>query len=360
MNETTQPRPTQSLPINIGADTVKRALSTKLANSEIDQSQHDLIWWYFNYAKDNQFTPDQAAQELGYADRSTTDRVFRGQYGASLTSFCDKVATYKKLAEERASYRHVYFVETTCARRVFQICDAARISNTCAFIFGDSQIGKTKALEEYARRNNHGATVYVRLPSSAGVQILAKEIARACHVNPDSSFERVRERVINALDHNRLVIIDELHQVFTSYHAASQIKVLEFLRELHDRSRCGLVLCGTHVLRKEMEEGRLALVLEQFRRRATLRLELPSRPGKSDLGKFADSFGLPAPGPEELPVIKEMVYSSGLGMFLRFLQAGHRMAHKAGLAMTWAHFLDAHALIERAMKPTRKDEADAL
>lgn len=346
--------------LNIGADTVKRALTRQLENGEIDQTQHDLIWWYFNYAKDNKFSPSQTAQELGYADRTTTDRVFKGQYAASLQAFCEKVASFKKIADERASYKAGFFVETTVAKRVFQVCDAARISNTVAFIFGDSQQGKTTALEEYTRQNNHGQTVYVRLPSSAGVQLLAKEIARACHVNPDSSFERVRDRVINALDHNRLIIVDELHQVFTSYHAASQIKVLEFLREIHDRTRCGMVLCGTHVLRREIEDGKLALILEQLRRRATLRLELPPRPSKTDVAKFAHGFGLPDPGAAETAVIRDMVYSSGLGMYVKFLQAGHRLAAKAQQTMTWEHFLNAHALISRAMKPTTKDERDAL
>jgi DNA transposition AAA+ family ATPase len=346
--------------LNIGADTVKRALTRQLEMGDITQDQHDLIWWYFNFAKDHKFSPAQTAQELGYADRTTTDRVFKGQYAASLDAFCDKVASFKKIADERIHYKTGFFVETSVAKRVFQVCDAARISNTVAFIFGDSQQGKTTALEEYTRQNNHGQTVYVRLPSSAGVQLLAKEIARACHVNPDSSFERVRDRVINALDHNRLVIIDELHQVFTSYHSASQVKVLEFLREIHDRTRCGMVLCGTHVLRREIEEGKLALILEQLRRRATLRLELPPKPTKTDVAKFAQTFGLPDPGPTETAIIREMVYASGLGMYVKFLQAGHRMAAKASQPMTWDHFLNAHAIIARAMKPTETDKRDAI
>ena len=351
---------TRAALLTIGADTCKRALTDLLERSEIDQEGHDLLWWYFNFCKDNRFSPAQAGKELGYADRTTTDRAFRGQYTASYASLIDKIRIYKKTADERAAYKPAFFVETTCARRVFQVCDAARISNTVAFIFGDSQIGKTVALEEYTRRNNHGQTIYARLPASSGVQLMAKELARATHVNADSCFERVRERLINAIDHNRLLIIDELHQVFTSYNAASQVKVLEFLREIHDRTRCGMVLCGTHVLRREMEEGRLALVLEQLRRRATLRLELPSKPGKADIAKFADAFGLSAPGPDELTIIKDMVYSSGLGMFLKFLQAGHRMAAKASEQMTWEHFMNAQALIARAMKPNQKDKADSL
>jgi len=360
----TLPQQAQASPLTtriiIGADTCKRALSTMLERGEIDQDGHDLIWWYFNFCKDNKFTPLQSGTELGYADRTTTDRVFKGQYGAGYAAVVTKIRDYKKIADERASYKQVFFVETVCAKRVFQVCEAARISNTAAFIFGDSQIGKTTALEEYLRRSSNGQTVYVRLPASGGMQLLGQEIAKACHVSPDSSFDKVRQRVLNSIDHNMLLIIDELHQVFTSYHAGSQVKTLEFIREIHDRTRCGLVLCGTHVLRREMEEGRLSLIMEQLRRRATLRLELPARPGKTDIAKFAKAFDLPEPGPDELAVIRDMVFSSGLGMFLKFLQAGHRMAHKASEVMTWNHFMNAHALISRAMKPNPRDKADSL
>lgn len=346
--------------LNVGADTVKRSLTQWMEDGKCTQEQHDLVWWYFNYSKDQGFDLKKCAEEIGYADPTTPYRVFNGTYEANLENFCSKVVTYKRIAEERSSYKQAFFVETTVSKKVFQICHAARISQTVAWIFGDSQIGKTVALEEYTRRNNHGQTIYVRLPASAGVQLLAKEIARACHVSQDSCFEKIRHRVIGAIDHNMLLIIDELHQVFTSYHAASQIKVIEFLREIHDRTQCGLVLCGTHVLKREIEEGKLSLVLEQMRRRGTLRLELSSRPGKRDVTRIAAGFDLPPPGDREIVIIRDMVCTSGLGMFVKFLQAGNALADRAGQQMTWDHFVDAYSIIKRASRPSKTEQEDML
>ena len=36
------------------------------------------------------------------------------------------------------------------------------------FLFADSQIGKSAALEEYQVRNNHGSTIYTEMPAGGG------------------------------------------------------------------------------------------------------------------------------------------------------------------------------------------------
>jgi hypothetical protein len=48
-------------------------------------------------------------------------------------------------------------------------------------VYGESQIGETASLKEYARRNNQGQTVYPLMPASAGVQSMVRAIAEACH-----------------------------------------------------------------------------------------------------------------------------------------------------------------------------------
>jgi len=346
--------------LNIGADIVKKSLTRMVEENKCNQEQHDLIWWYFNYSKEQGFNLTTCAAEIGYSDGTTPWRVFNGKYEANLSNFCDKVTAFKKIADERGDLKKSFFVDTTCSKKVFQICHAARISQTIAWIFGDSQIGKTASLKEYTRQNNHGQTIYVRLPASAGVQLVMKSIARACHVSADTSLDNIRRRVLSAIDHNMLLIIDELHQVFTSYNSSSQIKVMELLREIQDETECGLVLCGTHVLKKEVEEGKLTLVLEQLRRRGTLRLELPDRPGKKDIQAIANRFDLPAPTEREIKVIREMVSISGLGMYIKFLQAGNNLASKAKETMTWDHFIDAFVIIQRASKPTKADLEDML
>ena len=333
---------------NIGGDTVKANLGEMLKVEKITQEQSDLIWWFYSFARANDWSLKQAAGEMG-VDGSTLYRVLRNEYGAKLDNFCEKLERYKKLAVERATITDVTFVETKTAKSIFQVCDAALFSQTIAFIFGDSQQGKTTALEEYARRHNHGQTKYIRLPASAGVQLVAKEFAKACFVSHKSCFDHLRDRIMRAIDNKNLIIIDELHQCFSSYNKTSTIKVLEFIREIHDRTKCGMVLCGTHVLKEEIERGKLSLMAEQLRRRGIIKIELPKNPPKADIDKIAKSFGLEAPGMEstEYDIIKSMLQHSGLGMYVKFLQAASSMANKQKAPLDWNHFIKAHDIIAR-------------
>lgn len=332
--------------VTLGANTVKAALDAMEARGDLTPEQNATIMWFFCYVKDLGLSLSKAGELIG-SSSTTVYRVFSGKYGASVDHVCAEIVRFRKLADERAKKVDVGFVETSTWRTIDKVCNAALISQTVAFIFGQSQIGKTTSLEEYARRNNHGQTKLVRMPASAGVNMFMRELAKVCHVSTNNTFAGMCEAVMNTIDDKNVLIIDELHQVFTSYQEKSAIKTLEKIREVHDRCKCGLVLCGTMVLQKELQEGKMALLLEQLKRRGTIKVVLPPMPTRGDLDKIARKFGLdPALG-EALEVVKEMLHSSGLGMYMKFLQAAAQMANRQGKKTTWDHFVQAYDVINR-------------
>jgi hypothetical protein len=110
------------------------------------------------------------------------------------------------------------------------------------------------------------------------------------------------------------------------------------------------------VLKDELQGGKLAFMLRQIERRGIIQVSLPSKPPKRDLDAIAKAFGLePAEGEAE-EVIKDMIHSSGLGKYVKFLQAATRMAKKEGKKMCWAHFVRAHDIIARLSKGDGKNE----
>jgi hypothetical protein len=332
--------------INLSADKVKQGLLAKVQAKEIEQLHADLIWWFFCYCKEQNFGLAEAGKQID-KDSTTVYRLFNCTYGARLDNICTDIARLKKIVHERSGQVKLDFVETSIAKIIWRACDGALITQSVAFIFGDPQIGKTTALEEYARRNNHGQTKFVRMPASAGVQLFLREMARACFVSAHRSFEGMRESVLNAIDDKTLIIIDEAHQCFLSYQKGSQIKVLELVREIYDRTHCGLVLCGTNVLRREIQEGKLAQMLEQLRRRGTIKIQLPARPPKADLDRIAKKFNLAPAEDLALEIIKEMLHTSGLGMVVKYLQNAARMASREGKKLSWDHFIQAHDIIQK-------------
>lgn len=332
--------------LNISGDTVKQALADLEKKGELDPTQVATVWWFYCHCRTEGFDLKESAKQIG-KDTTTLYRVFTGKYGASLDNVCLDIVRYRKIAEERSLRVKLDFVETSVWKITEKVCNGALRSQTIAFIYGDSQIGKTTCLEEYARRNNHGQTKYVRMPASAGVQLFMKEMARSCFVSPESSFEGIRDRVLNAIDDKTLIILDEVHQTFLSYQQSSQIKVLEVIREIYDRTHCGMVLCGTNVLKKELLEGKLAKMLEQLRRRGTIKVQLNPHPPRVDLDRIAKRFGLPPAEGGAAEVVKDMIHTSGLGMYIQFLQSASTLAGRQGKKLNWDHFVQAHDIIAK-------------
>lgn len=332
--------------LNISGDTVKLALEELTRKGDCTEDQRGTIWWFYAHCRDQGFDLKESAALIS-KDSTTVYRVFRGQYGASLENICQEIERYRKIYEERSLIQNLEFVETSVWKIIDKVCTATFNSQTISRIYGDSQIGKTTCLEEYARRNNHGQTKLIRMPASAGVQLFMREVAEACFVSNHSCFEKLRERVLNAIDDKTLLIFDEMHQPFLSYQHGSTIKVFEVIREIYDRKKCGIVLVGTNTLKKEFYTGSLAPVFEQIRRRGTIEVDLKSRIPKDDLDKIARRFGLPAAEGIALEVIRDMITRSGLGMYIKFLQSASVMANKQKRKLCWDHFVQAHDIMEK-------------
>lgn len=338
---------THSLPMNLSGDVVRKALTRQTDLGEITEAQSDTIWWFFSHCKEHGTSFPAAAELIGYKADTTLRRLFVGDYGAKVDNVVAKIQDYRSVYEERSTYKDVLFVETRTAQRIWQACDAALISQTVVFLVGDSQIGKTAALQEYQRRNNHGKTRYVRVSSSTSFTHLVKTVAKACLVSTRRNLDSMREKIMDSLTDRNLLIVDEVHMIFETVPDRNRVKMMEFLREIHDATGCGLVLCGTHTMKREIEEGIHAKALEQLRRRGTVELNLPPRPTWKDVETIAAQFGLEKPGDAARDVVRDVIYSSGLGKLIKHLQNGHRMAAKAGETMTWKHFIEAYTILKR-------------
>jgi DNA transposition AAA+ family ATPase len=332
--------------INISGDTI----ITSTAHLEDDQKA--LIRWAFNYVKDQNWGWREAANQLGVSENALY-RVFTDRYKnkvgerVPLEGICRELAKSKTLIEERAAIRRIPFTQTSIWRRMDKICTEAFVSQTIASIYGESQVGKTTCLIEHARRNNHGQTKYIRTPAASGLQYFMREIAAACKVPSDKGIEVLRKRILKAIDGRTLVMIDELHEIFLTYSRANILRCLEFIREIHDRTQCGMVLCGTRAWREELETGEYSQFLKQLRRRGCLELQLPDFAPAEDLDLFAAAYHLPPAKGEARALILAINQEHGLGRYTKFLAIGARGAQKKNQRYTWDHFLNAYSILNR-------------
>ena len=252
-----------------------------------------------------------------------------------------RILAFKKLELERGKVKSVGFVETSTAKRVFATCDAALFDGMPAFIYGASQTGKTTALLEYQRTHNHGTTKYVRMGVRWTKQRLVREVARVCSVFSERAKTiELEERITRALTSRNLLIIDEFHLAMETTTALAEKEVIEYIREIFDRTGCGIVMCATKVGEQDFEQGANKMLFDQFRRRGIVKTVLPDVPKVADINKIAKCFELDAPLGETLAQIKMMIKSRGINQYIKFLQKSAQVAteSKGRLAMSWDLF----------------------
>jgi DNA transposition AAA+ family ATPase len=331
--------------ISVPGDTVMTALNRLVTNGDLDEDGKAAVWWFFGHCRDKGMSLDDAGKCID-KDGTTVHRLFNGRYGAAYDNMVSDIKRFRKIAEERAKRKDIGFIETTIWRKISIVCRGALFDSMPAYIYGASQIGKSACLEEYARRNNHGQTRYIRMPSAPTRRKVLELLSEACFISTKHTFDDLNRRIFHAIDDRTLLIFDEFHQVFIGASDLEARKIVEFVREVYDRTHSGIAICGTKVVQEEFERGRQRMVWDQFRRRGMVELVLPDVAPKSDVLKIAAAFGLDEPDAATMEIIRGMLERSGIGMYFKFLQFAHGMATTQKKPLSWDHFSQAYRNIK--------------
>ena len=333
---------------NIPGDTVHTA------TADLDDEPRNAIRWLHHFGSEQNLNYAELGAMLKKPDGSTYDgntvyKVLTGRHEAKLDGITKAVLDLKHLVEERASITRIPFVETNLTRRIWKFCEASLIYQKIMFIIGESQIGKTEALLAYQRAHNHGQTVYLRLPEGGGLRDTQYRLAEILKISTQAS--NLRDRIIAAFDDRMLLLVDEAHQCFLTARGQNRIRAFEYLREIHDLKRCGIVFCGTNVLDHELLNGPHRKLLAQFTRRGLRSLKLPDRPTPADLALIAKHYNLAPAAGEAADLQKEVIRDHGLGSWFSLLQAASRIASKTKSKLSWAHVLKADAALNSLANP---------
>ncbi len=244
----------------------------------------------------------------------------------------------------KAGAQPLPFTETRFARKVWKSVALAAEYKKFTYIFGESQIGKTAALLEYARR--HPEAVYVRMPTSPTLRLFAQALSDALGAPARLTYPQRRSFILSKVSPRNVLIVDEAHQcILTERTAANpaQMKIFEFLREIYDAAGCGVTICATNVFEREICNGALAGVHEQSRRRSITTQHCPATPSAGDLAKFAEAYGLPPADGEAKTLQSAVVRDERLGVWLTLLRMAAVIAAGKGRAPTWDDVAQAKA-----------------
>jgi DNA transposition AAA+ family ATPase len=350
--------------------TVRWPIATDIVNkatATLPEYEREQFRWLQRYALGADAIPTEIVVRLTRPDGSpySWDSVYqtltgkRAAEGANTRPMADAISRFRKMVKEVESRSATAFIETPQTRRLFRIFKRALDKHRLAIVVGDSQIGKTTAAVEFQRLNNHGTTHLLRMPTQGSLGNTLAEFATRLGIRSRIGGTDLRRRIMESFDEKNLLIVDEAHQGLLGRTSESGAISLEFIREIHDRRGCGLVLMGTAVLRQGLAQN---LVLSQSRKRRApgMTINLPSEVPKPDLECFAAAFGLePAPDRDmriqfeadgeshsfsanPLKIQTEIVRRDGLGYWVRLLEDAQDLARETNARMSWGRVLAAY------------------
>jgi len=281
----------------------------------------------------------------------------RIESGIGVAEFCEAIERFRRQVTEIEPAISTNFIHTELTKKMWRTCRRAFEKRRLTFILGESQIGKTTGMAEYARAGNH-ETVMLRMPTGGTMGDFLLEFCTRLYI-PVQQHSRgeLKRRIMDCFDERVLLIVDECHQALPSHYSDRGLLCLEFCREIHDRRKCGVVLCGTNVLREGILRGPSSKKLRQLWLRRFAPLQLPDKPSASVLDEFARAFGLP-PAPDRAYQIgtgdqafrkspaalqNDIIERDGLGLWIKVLEEARDLAEEDKSKMQWRYVLEAYA-----------------
>lgn len=270
-----------------------------LETANLPEDQRDAIRWAAVYCRAKNLHVTEFAAMLKkpngepYSKDSVIHMFTGGRDESSLVPMVAAIQRIRRLEDARAEQTRAPFIETRLSRRIHQVCRRAHERQKLVFIFGESQIGKTFALEHEAELDPVNVK-YVRMPTGGGLCAFIRECARVLGIPEGNSIEDLKVRIINSFDPFMLLLVDEAEECLNDKRdSAKGVNTLNFVREIFDRKKCGIVIAGAPDLKRGLFNGRHANSMRRLVRRSMIPLQLPARPSAVDLATFARHFGLP-------------------------------------------------------------------
>lgn len=332
--------------IQMPAHQVRTAIKQAVARKQVSEEDGEEVFWLYSYAQEFHLNEADLAVKMGAYDKNTLYQLFRGMYGvfkdgrsSSWSNIIKVIKSFKAVELEEMKKKNIGIIETEVKRTVFTACDAALADGMPAFIYGASQIGKTTALLEYKRLHNHGRTIYLRMGSNWTKARFVRELGILFGNGMKKSLVwDLEDKIVGSLSRYNLLIIDEFHLALETTSEKAAKEIVEFIREIYDRSGCGLVLSGTKVGLEGLEGGRNRMLFDQLRRRGVVKVVLPDVPPRRDINEIARTFELEPPQGEDLKRVKQLIQTRGLGVFLKYLQKAYAVTKARKVALDWEAF----------------------
>jgi len=333
-------------------------ISTWTKSKALNEEQCSLVFWLDDYARQHDLDLAELGKRLKQPNgepysRDSVYQLLTGRRSAEQAeNMFGAIADLRKIETERAKITRIGFVETPETKKIFKVCEATRTFGKMGMVIGNTHVGKTTGFVEYAIRNNHGATSYVRMPAGGSKGAFLRVLAPKVGVGLNHNDQRIADGIMDKFDERQLLIVDEFHQCLPRPTSKDRNGVrpavyhtVEWLRELHDRTGVSIVYGVTPVFDEAMKNDYFAGIFKQTLQRTLITCRLPDTPSAKSMNAFAKHFGLdPATG-EALDLQKLVIKDDSLGRWISILEGASKIASKQDNPLAWDHVLQSHAAL---------------
>lgn len=309
------------------------------------------LTWFHQYVLNEDLNWKKAEEALGY-DASTIFRVLKGTYDGSWANVAKAIRSFRKLVVQRGTVQRGVFVKTPVSEMIFWALGYIMAKGGAGLIVGESGMGKTIAVKQWCSDNNHGRSVLVECLPVGGAKGVLRQIAAKVGVNKNLNTNQMLESVIRAFNENRILVLDEVHELLPSDDRSRPV-ALDLIRRIHDISGCALCLISTERFDNDIKRQRY--MFEQIIGRTGKPFVLPNDFTEQDVRPIVTQF-IARPTAKFLSVMVGFANDRDIGR-LRYvvetLQFASKIAHDTRKPLTEEIVYAAHSLRERQSDPRK-------
>lgn len=265
-------------------------------------------------------------------------QLLTGRYPADPTAICRAIDRAIALHRGRSLFAVSGFVQTRLYDALVELADIAVLTQRIACLHGGLLAGKTTNAHALAAQYDRAAVVLMTCPYADTYGGFVRRLATLRNVPHKGTLSDIREGILATFDSSHLLVIDEFHQPLVTYARSQCLRVLEFIREINDARRCGILLVGSSaghsVLATDPLYERLAGTLTAVDICAPRRDLTPSG-SDADLRAIAASFGLPA-DPEGLALCRAVCAGQNAAKLFDALRLASARAETRRQPLTWS------------------------
>lgn len=303
----------------------------------------NILLSFLDLIESREWTQAEAARKVKHGPSKNAitsgalSQLLTGKYKADPSALCASIDRVVNLESGRAIFTSNGFVQTRMYKTMTEMADIAIITQGITCVHGGLLAGKTTNAGALAHLYDKASPIFMTAPYADSYGGFVKRLAAVRGVESRGTLSDVRERILQSFDSSHLLIIDEFHQPITHYSYSQAKRVFEFIREINDLCRCGILLIGASV-------GYETIMHDETFERIAASLYAkditPFIPGKgnneTDLQAIAKTYGLPDPGEADLALCRDIVSHFSVGRLFEILKLAAGASERRGESLTWS------------------------